>query len=335
MVDRSAVGDPHYGRAGMTTHRVRVIARGTGFGEGPVITTKGEIVFVSIDKGIVHRLDAAGAHTALAVVGGGPNGAVGDADDRIYVAQNGGNWMVGRERGDGYEPIPAASGVQVVERDGSFVHLTSEPHAPNDICFGPDGMLYVTDPTRRRTYDDGRIWRVDPSTGVAELLYQLDWFPNGIAFGLEDDAFYVASTGAQEILKLATHPTSPDQRGDVVIRMTFGHPDGMAFDVDGNLLVCALSRTDEPGQIQVWEVTGTLLDHYSPGRHARYTNLALSGDRTIVISDSDGDAMLAIDDWPTVGLALHPLRSASNTSPVLAPALREIDLSDTAATSRT
>ncbi len=307
--------------------QARVLARGIGFGEGPVITSRGEVVFVSIDQGFVFRVDATGALGRLAVTGGGPNGAVAGAEDEIYVAQNGGNWMVGRERTDGYEPLPADSGVQLVAGDGSVRHISTAPHAPNDLCFGPDGMLYVTDPTRRRTYDDGRIWRIGPTTGASELIYQLDWFPNGIAFGLDEEFIYVASTGAQRIIRLPTHPESGGEHGEVVIEMPFGHPDGLAFDVEGHLLVCGISRTDEPGQVQVWDVNGTLLETYSPGPHARYTNLALSGDRTLIVTDSDGGAVLAFDDWPSAGLALHPQRSISSSAHALAPALRTLDCS--------
>lgn len=300
--------------------RVRTLVEGVGFTEGPVLLRTGHVVFTSIDQGRVYGTSRPGAADVLAVTGGGPNGACAGRDDEVYVAQNGGNWMVGRERG-GTPPAPCDAGVQRVAPDGEVSFVTTEPLAPNDLCIGPDGLLYVTDPTRRRTYDDGRIWRVDPASGAAELVHQLDWFPNGIAFREDEDVVYVASTGDQRIVRLPTNPSAPADRGDVVVQMEFGHPDGIAFDVEGNLLVCALSRTDAPGEIQTWSVDGRLLDRFSPGPAAKYTNVALTGDSTLVVTDSDGGRVLLVDDWPTSGLAPFPHRRDDRTAPHLAASL--------------
>ena len=83
--------------------------------------------------------------------------------------------------------------VKRVKRDGSVSWLTQDPIAPNDLCFGPDGWLYVTDPTRDfdpRT--DGRLFRVNIETGECQLICTVDYYPNGIGFG-PDDALYVAN----------------------------------------------------------------------------------------------------------------------------------------------
>lgn len=40
-------------------------------------------------------------------------------------------------------------------------------------------------PGSSRRAIDGRIWRVDPASGDAELLSSVPWFTNGLAFGLD------------------------------------------------------------------------------------------------------------------------------------------------------
>ena len=303
----------------MSFQNVRPLAEDIGFAEGPIISETGEVVFTAIDRGLLYRIDGHGEVAVLAETGGGPNGAC-DLDGDFYIAQNGGNWMVGLE--SGFEPPPpAAAGVQRVRADGSVDHVSTLPLAPNDICPGPDGLLYVTDPTRRRTYDDGRIWRVDPKTGESDLLYHLDWFPNGIGFGLEEDAIYVASTGAQQILRLPIEVGSSPRAGEVVIEMPFGFPDGFAFDLEGNMLVCALSKSEPPGEIQVWDTTGVLLDRFSPGPGKKYTNVALSGDGFLVITDSEGGAVLGVP-WSVAGLALYPRRHRTPRAPDIADTLK-------------
>jgi gluconolactonase len=301
---------------------IRTLAEGLGFTEGPLLTDEGGIVLVSISGGMLHHIAPDGEVTVLADLSGGPNGACPGPGGEIYVAQNGGNWMVG-----GGQNTKTESGVQAVRlSDGRTRWVTTLPLAPNDLCFGPDGALYVTDPTRRRTYDDGRIWRWDPVTDVAEVLYQVDWFPNGIAFGPEEDAIYVASTGDGRIIRMPLHPRDPSEKGEVFAQVEPGHPDGMAFDAAGNLLVGANSHDDDPGTIQVFDPGGRQIDVLRPGPSKRYTNLAVSFEGTIVVTDSDVGAVRAIDGWASPGLALYPRREDHPSEPALAARLRTLDL---------
>jgi gluconolactonase len=201
----------------------------------------------------------------------------------------------------------AVGGVQAVAADGSWRWLTRDPIAPNDLCFGPDGLLYVTDPTRRPSRDDGRIWRCDPKTGEVELLASLDWYPNGIGFGVEEDWLYVASTGDSRMVRM---PLQGDRLGpaEVVFEMGVGHPDGFAFDCDGNLVLGAVTLDGSPGTIQVWSPRGELLDTFQPTPTGRYTNVALAADGTLVTTDVDGEAVHVLPGWGNPGLPLHPFR---------------------------
>lgn len=277
-----------------------VRAVGVGFCEGPVFHSSGNRVVVSLDHGCVYRIGDGGAEQ-LAVTGGGPNGATEGSDGRLYIAQNGGAWP-GRRT-----PAVSTGGIQVVGPDGDVDWLTQDPISPNDLCFGPDGYLYVTDPTRNGRRDDGRLWRCDPQTGETELLGSVGWYPNGIGFGPERDAVYVASTGDATIKRLEI--TASGLGGaEPVIRMRTGRPDGFAFDVDLNLVIAAVGDDEHSrGSVQTWSLEGELLDEFHPGDGSYVTNVALSSDAELMVTDASGSRVVSVD-WPKAGLPLYPFR---------------------------
>jgi gluconolactonase len=303
----------------MSRH-VRTLAAGVGFTEGPVLTRAGDIVVVAVDRGQLHRIGCDGSVSLLAAVGGGPNGATEGVDGRIYVAQSGGRAFFNPRR-----VMPG--GIQAVRPDGSFGWVTLDPISPNDLCFGPDGLLYLTDPTEQLM--DGRLWRVDVEAGEAQLLAAVDGYTNGIGFGPDDDGVYVANSTGRQIVRFPLTGAGLG-RPEVAIQMDHGGPDGFAFDVEGNLVIAAptldqggaggpgppgrrprmgIPPSEQGGDIQTWTLEGKLLDVLALGPHSIYTNVALGADRRLVIAASEANEVQVVDDWPCAGLPLHPFRA--------------------------
>jgi gluconolactonase len=275
------------------------VAEEVGRSEGPVWRRDGSVSFVSLTDGCLYAWDGE-TTSVLAVTGGGPNGAAEWSDGSLYVTQNGGKPPA--------RPWPFVhGGIQIVQPGGRVDWLTQDPISPNDLCFGPDGLLYFTDPTRKRpARDDGRLWRCHPDSGEAELLVSIGWYPNGIAFGLEDDAVYVADTGGGRIVRF---PVSGGGLGEpeAFARMLHGMPDGLAFDATGNLLVAA-GRPGGHGDIETYDRNGRLVDVFQPGPSPAFTNLALGSDGRLLITDSERHLLLLVEAWPAAGLPLHPFR---------------------------
>jgi gluconolactonase len=286
---------------------VRILATDVGYAEGPVVTTTGDVLFTSIDRGLIYRI--VGDHAEVfAETSGGPNGATEGPGGNIYVAQNGGSTPAHRTP-------EITGGVQVVRPGGKVDYVTRDLITPNDLCFGPDGYLYVTDPTRgaspvgpTQRRDDGRLWRCDVVTGETELLVSVGWYPNGIGFGIEDDALYVALTsfhdGDSKVMRFPIEGEGRLGTPEVFISGDFGRYDGFAFDIDGNLILSAIGS--EFGLVQIYDREGKHLDDYKPGP-SKYSNVALTEDRILYLTDSNG-RFLAVDPWPTAGLRLHPFR---------------------------
>lgn len=267
-----------------------------GFTEGPVVCRDGSVAAVAIDRGLVTKTQD-GAATVLAKTGGGPNGLV-EGTAGFYVAQNGGVWPA---------TMKAPPGVQHISPAGEVRTLVGDMVAPNDLAFGPDGHLYVTDPTRTPARDNGRIWRVDVDTGQAELFLNCDWYPNGIGFGADPDWVYVADTGGRRIVRLPRAKPSADAVETLFV-MTSGMPDGFAFDVEGRIAVAAVGVEEhDAGTLQIWTLDGKSCETIPVSGDRYVTNVAIDHNGIAYVCDS-GNHRLVTHDLGVAGLPLHPFR---------------------------
>lgn len=282
--------------------KFEVVSDKVGFCEGPVFCRNGSIVITSLSDGCLYKTEN-GITSQFVMLGGGPNGAVEAADGRLYVAQSGGVFLTKPD-------VPAANpSVQVVSPDGSVSALKDGPTAPNDLAFGPDGFLYVSDPTRGPERVDGRLWRFDVTSGEGEQLTRMPWYCNGIGFSGETDCFYVADTKNGRILRFRMDDPRTE-KAELFVQMDRNVPDGFAFDIEGNLICATVAESQEPGEagcLQVWSKDGKHLDIIETSGLQYVTNVAIHTDGTIIVTDSSAGRMLK-GKWHCGGMPLYPFR---------------------------
>jgi gluconolactonase len=280
----------------------RVLASELGATEGPVVRADGTIVVTSLTDRRIYGVSPDGTVRTLAETDTSPNGAT-EGPGGVYLAQSGMNYTLlpnGRVV-PGPRPRNATGGVQVLDpASGRIDWITTDPVSPNDLCFGPDGLLYVTDPTRKG-WEDGRLWRIDVHTGESELLSSVPWYPNGIGFGLDDDVVFVASSGDSRIYRIGVDSCGMG-RPEVAVQLADGRPDGFAFDLEGNIVIAV--PFGHPG-IQVWSPEGKMVDGFEPVC-GRGRNVALDEMGNLYICDDTG--LYAVEGWGNVGMPLHPFR---------------------------
>lgn len=213
------------GRFGDGPLRVEVVADGLGFVEGPAVLPDGRIALVSMSRGSVLILDPDGTVAAEHRTGGGPNGLAVGADGALYVAQNGGRFAA---------RSTAAPGIQVI-RDGHIDYAFRGLESPNDLVFGPDGRLWVTDSRadadfrHPETTSPGQVWAIDIDTGRPELMAQGPIFVNGIGFSPGRHTLYVTETAHAHVTAypLVAGALGP---GRILATLPTAHPDGLAID---------------------------------------------------------------------------------------------------------
>ena len=279
-----------------------VLVTGLAFPEGPVWLGPRRVAFTQIRGQCLSVWDD-GAVSLIARTGGGANGATLGPDGALYVANNGGLSLGHEGKWEAPDAIPGR--LQRVSLDGEVRDVATAlpgtpPNRPNDLCFGPDDLLYYTDPHNWEDLANLGVGRVARSSldGRVELLADVPFFPNGIAFG-PDDRLYVAQSMAQAILVMDPTPGATPVEW---AKLPVGYPDGFCFDRAGRLY-CAGSLGDV---LVVFEPDGRVDRVIEIGAGTEPTNCCL-GDGVLYLTLSGAGQLvsLPIDAEP---LPLYPAR---------------------------
>lgn len=265
----------------------RVLVEGLDQPEGPVVLSDGTILLVEMGEAreCVTRLDRTLGPVPFARPGGRPTGLAVDGDGCIWVAGGTDNSLV--------RLSPKGEVLATIAGDdhGPFLF-------PNDLAFGPDGMVYMTDsgitpteliqglvirPDFANARYDGRVFQIDPrKASVVRRLATGLRFANGIAFG-PDDALYYNETLTGVIYRQpdggAATPFAQLERQAPIDR--FCGPDGMAFDSAGRLY-CAVYGE---GRVAVLDSAGAALP-----------SIRTNGDRPTNVAFARHDAELFITE---------------------------------------
>lgn len=135
------------------------------------------------------------------------------------------------------------------------------PMQPDDVAFGADGALYVTDAAGAQDpywEASGCVIRVEPATGAATVLAGKLPSPNGIAFSPDHGELWVSLNTGNRIDRLTlTEDGAEVATAFLAIHASpgVGQVDSIAVDADGNLYVGLHSRPE----ILVYNTSGTLL----------------------------------------------------------------------------
>jgi gluconolactonase len=107
---------------------------------------------------------------------------------------------------------------------------------PNYSVFDSAGNLYVSD-SGEWARSSGRIVRYDRNGRGEVFLEGPQPFPNGLAMDAAERFLFIAQSHSDDVLKVEIRPDGSSGTREVYARGLARVPDGLAFDVAGNLYV--------------------------------------------------------------------------------------------------
>jgi gluconolactonase len=288
-----------------------LFATGIGAPEGPIALPGGAMYVTEMTSATacVTRLDPQGQRSVVHKTGGRPNGLAIDGDGNIWIAEALLRQLIcidpqGRE-------IGRLGGDEI---HGPFLF-------PNDLAFGPDGHLYMTDSGLPMTEFlsgqsfvenfmdldwDGRVYAIDPKANkVVRVIDRGIRFTNGIAFDA-DNRLYANASFTGEVYCYDIFADRPPQRknfGNVLQpdeQTGFKGPDGMKFGVDGRLYCTVYGQQN----VTVLDAAGQVADRLKLDG-ACPTNIAFSRDGTRLLVTEVSKGQVESLPAPCAGLPLH------------------------------
>ena len=283
---------------------------GLGQPEGPVVLDDGSWLVVEMipEKGCVTHISKDGKSKRLIAKTGRPNGLAVDKEGFIWVAES---------------LVPSLIKLSI---DGAKEVYLTDCHGedfifPNDIAFGPDGKLYLTDSGIRveefvingKVRDDyadldydGRVYVIDTKTKAIARLDNGIKFTNGIAFGPSND-LYVNETITGTVYRYrwmnGRITGKREVFGNVLVEGTYKDirgPDGMKFGANGNLYVTVYGQ----GDVTVLAKNGSVIQRiHTTGSKPTNCAFGLPGDTRLYVTEVEFGTLEVVEAG-TEGLPL-------------------------------
>lgn len=301
--------------------KIREVARGLHFPEGPVWLPDGSVVVMEIAAGRIRRIAADGSMDVVAAPGGGPNGAAIGPDGKLYVTNNGGSFTwhdVGGMTVPGPTPADHVGGrIERIDLTSGKVEVLYDAcdgrrlRAPNDLVFDAHGGFWFTDhgTTREREKDrSGVFYAKADGSQIREVIFPLD-SPNGIGLSPDGRRLYAAETYTGRVWAWAVtapgevaHAAGFGAGGGTLLAGLPGYQlfDSLAVDAEGHVCVATLVN----GGITDISPDGSQIVHV-PLPDPLTTNLCFGGPglRTAFCTLS-GTGRLVAFEWARPGLRL-------------------------------
>jgi gluconolactonase len=272
------------------------------FLEGPLFDGHGNLYVTDIPFGRVFRIDAEGHWTLIAQYDGEPNGM-----KWLRAPSAGGGVLLITDYRNGLMTLDVATGQvqRFLDRRNS-----ESFKGVNDLTFDSRGNLYFTDQGQTGLHDpSGRVFRLDVDGRLTVLMDNIP-SPNGIVLSPDEKVLFVGVTRGNEIWRA---PLMADGSAVKVGRFFSSHgpsgPDGLAMDVEGNLVIA------NPGLGCVWlinprgEPVGVWESPFDNGAGNALTNIAFGGpdNKTLFCTESESGSIL-IAKLPNAGMPVLPGR---------------------------
>lgn len=262
--------------ATLPTDSVQIFGRGVLKSEG-VVVDKENNVYGGGRNGVMYKVTPDGKVSELTTLPAGsiPNGVTMDRQGNLVYCDLGKKAMI--------RVTQSGQVSMIADRVGTLA-LT----LPNFATYDAEGNLYVSNsstsdingvmPELANPSPKGALVRIRPN-GTGEIVATEIYLANGTAIDPKEEAVYVLESTRYDCLRIAIKKDGTFGKPEIYSKGFPAIPDGMAFDVDGNLYITL------PGSIKNGQFVAA----------NKILKVDTSGNWSMLIDDVKGEKL----DFPT------------------------------------